>query len=95
MAHMLLSADDLIHDMQWERRNNTATQTELVNLFGDLTNEEQLVLNTLHTNEDGVHVNFLVMETGISYPQMIALLMEMEMKDIVHALPGGVYRALK
>ena len=95
MAHMILTADDLIHDMQWERRNNTATQTELVNLFGDLTNEEQLVLNTLHTNEDGVHVNFLVMETGISYPQMIALLMEMEMKDIVHALPGGVYRALK
>jgi predicted Rossmann fold nucleotide-binding protein DprA/Smf involved in DNA uptake len=80
--------------MQWERKN-TATQTEIVNLFEDLSDEEQLVLNCLHSNEDGVHVNFLVMETGISYPQMIALLMEMEMKDIVHGLPGGVYRALK
>ena len=94
MAHLLLSADDLIRDMQWERKN-TATQTEIVNLFEDLSDEEQLVLNCLHSNEDGVHVNFLVMETGISYPQMIALLMEMEMKDIVHGLPGGVYRALK
>lgn len=94
VAHMLLSAEDLIRDMQWDRKPEH-TQTEIVNLFEDLTEEEQTLMNLLHTNEDGVHVNHLVMESGISYPQVITLLMELEMRDLVHGLPGGMYRALK
>ena len=94
VAHMLLSADDLIREMQWERKAEH-TQTEMVNLFEELSVEEQTLMNILHTNEDGVHVNHLVMESGISYPQTISILMELEMRDLVHGMPGGMYRALK
>lgn len=94
VAHLLLSAEDIINEMQWERKE-TNTQTEILNLFDDLSEDEQALMDQLHTNEDGVHINSLVMETGIPYAEAASILMELEMRDLVHGLPGGIYRALK
>ena len=93
-AHLLLSAEDIIREMQWERKL-APTQTQMINLFENLTEDEQALLDQLHTNEDGVHINSLVMETGIAYAEAAAILMELEMRELVRGLPGGIYRALK
>lgn len=41
-----------------------------------------------------LHINTLVVETNIPVNRMSTLLFELEMKGVVKALVGGVYRLL-
>jgi predicted Rossmann fold nucleotide-binding protein DprA/Smf involved in DNA uptake len=49
-------------------------------------------MQILSTNEDGVHVNSIVEQTGKAYSEIATTLMMLEMNGLVHALPGDVYR---
>ena len=94
-AHLLTSADDLIEEMQWETAVSQPIQTEMVELFADLSDTQRTLLDKLHEQEDGMHINAIVMETGLDYAQVSAELMMMEMQNIVKSLPGGMVRVLK
>lgn len=95
-AALIESADDLIAAMGWQpAQGSEGYQLELDNLFLELAPEEQAVMNILHQNEDGVHVNHIVMELKMPYGPMSALLFQMQMRGLVRSLPGGVYRAAK
>ena len=61
-------------------------------LFPDLTPEEELVTSQLEKNPDGLQINTIVVNTNIPINRMTGILFEMEMKGIVRALAGGVYK---
>ena len=96
-AHLIDSADDLIAAMHWQPKNpqDGSYQTTLDLLFADLAPEEQVLMDLLHQNEDGMHVNSLVFESKMPYAATASLLFQMEMRGLVNSLPGGVYKALK
>jgi DNA processing protein len=90
-AMLIETAEDLINDMGWTSQAS-AVQTTLEGLFTDLSEEEQQVMQVLTMNEDGVHVNSIVEQTGKAYSEIATTLMMLEMNGLVHALPGDVYR---
>ncbi len=96
-AQLVQSADDLIASMQWETsaQHKQPLQTEITDLFGTLSPTQRMLLDKLHEQEDGMHINTVVLETRIPYPQTAADLMLLEMQGYVKSLPGGIYRALK
>lgn len=96
-AQLIQSADDLIDSMQWATvsTKKQPVQTEITDLFGMLTPTQRTLIDKLHEQEDGMHINMVVLETQIPYPQVSADLMLLEMQGYVKSLPGGIYRALK
>jgi len=96
-AQLIQSADDLIYSMQWETATakKQPVQTEISDLFGTLSPTQCTLIDKLHEQEDGMHINMVVLETQIPYSQASADLMLLEMQGFVKSLPGGIYRALK
>lgn len=94
-AQLINSAEDLVAAMQWQQFDRRPVQTELAELTVDLNETEKILLNKLREQEDGIHINCIVMETGLNYADVSSTLMMMELKELVKALPGGIYRALK
>lgn len=94
-AHLIQGAEDLVQHMQWATERTLPTQTELVELTEEITDTQRQLLDKLHEEEDGMHVNMLVMETQRPYSDVIADLMMMTISGIVKDLPGGIYKALK
>lgn len=95
-AALIESAEDFVEAMMWRSESaKKPIQTEMVELTESLDETERLLLSRLRENEEGMHINLLVIETSLSYSQVSSSLMMLELKDIVRALPGGIYRALK
>ena len=93
-ASLLLSAEDFVKAMGWNPSNNSAHKTIQRELFPDLNEEETKIVEVLQRNPDGMQVNILVVDTNIPINRMSALLFELEMKGVVRALAGGVYRLI-
>ena len=93
-AHLIDSADDLIADMGWTTRRNKSQgiQTQLVGLNGNLSDRQQQLLQKLQEAEDGLHINLIVMETGLNYGDVASDLVMLEIEGLVKSLPGGIYR---
>lgn len=96
-AQLIESADDLIESMRWKTKTDKKQpiQTEMLDLFETLSPSQRTLIDKLHEQEDGMHINLVVLETQIPYPQASADLMLLEMQGWVKALPCGIYRALK
>ncbi len=96
-AALIETADDLIAAMSWETDTDAKrpVQTEMVSLTVDVNDTEQMLLDKLREDEDGIHINLIVMECQLPYSEVSATLMMMELKGLVKSLPGGMYRALK
>lgn len=95
-AALILSAEDFVKAMCWE----TALADKLApvavqrQLFLDLSPEEEALVAALAKHEDGLQINILVVETDIPINRASALLFELEMKGVVRALAGGVYKVV-
>ncbi len=85
-AKMITSASDLIKDLTGlaEKSKKKATVKQL-------TLEQQNILNILKTDE--VHFDDIVVESGLSVPQLSTLLTNMEMIGLIEKLPGNYYVA--
>lgn len=94
-AQLINSAEDIVEAMQWRLMERKPQQTQLVDLMFQLSDVERTLLDKLHEQEDGMHINSIVMETGLDYSNVSATLMMMELNELVKSLPGGIYRALK
>ena len=93
-ASLILSAEDFINAMGWNLSSTPSTKTIQRELFPELNEEEKNIVQVLQRNPDGIQINILVVETNIPINRMSALLFELEMKGVVRALAGGVYRLL-
>lgn len=92
-AALLQSAEELVKAMAWDTvcQKPQAIQREL---FFDLSPEEEVVYKLLQQQENGMQINSLVVSANIPINRMTGILFEMEMKGIIRALAGGVYRVI-
>jgi DNA processing protein len=96
-ARLITCADDLIAAMDWKKRNDRpqAIQTQLIGLMENLNDTQQTLLNKLQTAEEGMHINLLVMETGLPYGEVASELTVLELEGLIRSLPGGIYRFVR
>ena len=94
-AALIEDADDFLRLMLWDTKAPAAVQTQIPLQIEELTENEQIIFDKLHEQEDGMQINYIVQETRLSYPQVSSTLMMLEMKNLVRGLPGGIYRAIK
>lgn len=94
-AALLLDADDFIKAMNWDIKTKYV-QTEGIQrqLFPELSAEESSIADYLKKHTDGIQINTLVVNTGIPINKMTGILFEMEMKGVIRALAGGVYKLI-
>jgi len=89
----------LLHDtgsfaqhLGWTKTDNPASPKQR-ELFLHLNEEEEKIFNVL-AKHDSLEVNTLAIELNTPVPNLFFSLLELEMKNIVQALPGGRYRLL-
>lgn len=88
-AGLIQSADDLIKDMGWsDAKPPKPIQREL---FPDLTPGQQKVMERLGKDIKGVQLNTLVVDCNIPVSEMLSILLDLEMKGLVHSHPGNLY----
>ena len=88
-AMLIENAGDIIDAMCWQSQNKGGTQTEL---FVELNETETRLMQLLAGNDGGVHLNNILTEMQLSFSDLSALLLDMEMRGLVKSLPGGMYR---
>ena len=89
-ASMITSAEDLIEAMGWDRPISKPIQKKLQ--FDGDSNSRTIV--TLLEKEDELSLNQLAGLSGLNVAQLTSILMDLEMDDIVLALPGKRYRLM-
>lgn len=93
-AALIQSAEDFLRAMCWMPAAQPEKQKGIQrNLFPELTEEESTVVSILSRQGD-LHINTLVVEANLPVHRMSGILFELEMKGVVKALVGGVYRLL-
>lgn len=90
-AHLISSAEDLERIMNWDveetkRADNRAALTI------PLDADEQCVVNCLEAAEKALHIDELSWRTALPVARMATLLLNLEIKSVVRALPGRMYR---
>lgn len=85
-AHLLRDADDLISIMGWFAKAPTGTQADL-----PFVNEQQAKVLEFLTGHPEATVNDICVGLGMPFARLSAMLFEMELNDLVTALPGGRY----
>ena len=91
-AILLTSAEDFITSMGWSpTKPHKIIQRDL---FPELNEEEQGIINILQKHPDGIQINTLVVQANTPIQQLSALLFELEMKGIIRAMAGGIYKMI-
>ena len=93
-AILITSAQDFVQSMGWDHSEKPKVQAVQRELFVDLNETEQRIVEYLQRNPDGMQINTLVVETDIPVNKMSALLFELELKGVVRAFAGGVYKLI-
>lgn len=93
-ATLITSAEDVVNAMNWTSMESMKQKGIQRQLFPDLSEEEQCIVGLLQKNPEGIQINTLVVEADIPINRMSALLFELEMKGVVRAMAGGVYRII-
>lgn len=87
-ARLVTSASDIISTMRWAERPEEGAQGSL---FEELTVEESAVMDTIREQGEASFGD-LLQKLHISTARMTGLLVDMEFKGYIRALPGGKYR---
>lgn len=89
-ATMVRNGNDIVELMQWTPRADVTAEPVLAVTFDRLSPQQQVIINHLRSNPTHT-LNDMVHSLGIAYPELSARVMEMEMEDILTALPGGTF----
>ena len=91
-ARLVLTPSDIIEDMDWESavRNTEITEDVVQENLDSLTPNERLVLEAVSS---GVTTDWAELQraTGMSIGELSMVVVELEMKGLVRALPGRRY----
>ena len=89
-AQILRSFDDFVECMNWKAPSKPKQPIQQ-QLFIELTNEEKIIYDLLSSVES-MHVNLISSTSNINILSLFPTLLEMEMRNIIRALPGGLYQ---
>lgn len=90
-AMILLSAEQFIKYMQWDSKGKIEPRQQ--ELFIELAPDEQSIYDVL-LKEESVHINVLSGQTKQPLTSLLPLLLMMEMKGLIRALPGSNYQLI-
>ena len=93
-ASLILSAEDFVQAMGWNATHRKAKEAVQRELFLDLNEEEKKIVDILQETTEGIQINTLVVKTNIPIHRISPLLFELEMKGVIRALAGGVYKMI-
>ncbi|MDR1729310.1 MAG: DNA-processing protein DprA [Prevotellaceae bacterium] len=88
-ATMIECAEDIELLMNWENASNKKQPVQ-TRLFEDLSPGEQAVINLLQKDEQ-MHIDLIARELQLPVNKISVLLFDLEFKNAVRCLPGGVY----
>lgn len=89
IAAMITNAEDLTVLMNWGKHTNVRSKPP--KLFVQLSDDEQIVYDLLQAKEM-LHADELLHHSGLSNPRLAAALLQLEMQELIKALPGKQYR---
>ena len=89
-AMMIRDAGDIIENLGWPVKAKEGTQQQL----HFLTPEQQQIVDYLRNKPDAT-VNDICASTGLPYAKLTTMLFELEMDDVLVALPGNRYNLLQ
>lgn len=92
-AHLVTSAEDIVYLMNWKSSTSTTPQKQKVlsiDEFG-LSEEETLVIKELFEKEQ-LSIDELSLFLSIPLNQIAVILLNLEMQDLIEALPGKRFR---
>lgn len=87
-AALLESAKDIAYLLRWEKQQKGQQQQ----LFAQLSSQERLLVNLLVGKV--VHLEQIIQQTHINSSKMAALLLNLELKGLIKALPGKRFQLL-
>lgn len=90
-AILMQDIKGFVEHMGWD--DSAKPQPKQRELFLQLTETEERVFNALN-NVESTHVNMLAIELDVPVSELFFTLLELEMKNVVKPLPGGVYKLL-
>ncbi|HET8573877.1 MAG TPA: DNA-processing protein DprA [Edaphocola sp.] len=90
IARMITHAGDLMEMMNWQPKKEQQRIAQR-KLFKSLNPEERKVVDCLDTEKEA-HIDELSLKTGLSDSKMAAVLLSLELEEIVRSLPGKRYR---
>lgn len=93
-ASLIMNAEDFVQAMGWDYQTKAKTGNVQRELFPELSAEEKLIIEVLEKNTEGMQINNLVVACNIPISQMSGILFELEMKGVIRAMAGGIYRLL-
>jgi DNA processing protein len=88
-ASLLTDVEDIAYILRWEKQE-AATQKKL---FIELNDDERFVIDLLFGGVH-IHLNQLILQTQLSTSKLAAVLLELEMKGVIKAMPGKYYRLI-
>ena len=93
-AYLLQSTEDFIKHMGWDdevtANKNTPVQKDL---FQDLKPVEENIYDIIKS-KGPMQVNALSIESDTPLTELFMTLLELEMKNLIQSLPGGVYQSV-
>ncbi len=88
-AHLITSTADLIYMLGWEVENKTKKQSQTL-LFEKLSKDENVVFNYLKEKEKAL-LDVISIECDIPTFKLAAILLSLELKEIIRPLPGKLF----
>jgi DNA processing protein len=92
-AALIDSADDIKYLMRWLQEDTKLSKQQLqakIDFPLDLKDEEKVILQLLQKNKD-LHIEHFITAMQLNSSDLAFLLLELEMKSLVKALPGKKY----
>lgn len=86
-ARLLEHAADLVEEMGWK---NNGSETKQQSLFVELSEKEQIVIDSLKLNNE-LSIDKLCHNTQIESGEMASLLLDLEFRGMIKAKPGKRY----
>lgn len=91
-AHLLGSASDLIYLLGWDLKESNAKPRQ-TQLFVELTQEEQMLWDFLHTREKEL-LDVIALACELPTFKVAALLLTMELKGVIKPTPGNYFQVV-
>jgi DNA processing protein len=91
LAGLVRSAADLCEAMSWPMREASAAASQQPTLPMPLNPDEELIVNYLAENEDA-SLSSITAATGFAVGKLMSMLIDMEFRGLLLALPGARYR---
>jgi DNA processing protein len=90
-AHLIEHASDIAGIMRWEQRSTSKVLQK--QLFLELSPLEQRTIDVVKQQND-IHIDVLTFQCALSPGEMAAVLLNLECKGLIKALPGRKYAAV-